>query len=90
MIENLGITGRKLQFSTKTKTGKKLEDTLIIDGLIVSRIDFKTNKTNELKHHLTETLSTETSRANCKKALEPLEIISCRNGGPYAKRTKFD
>ena len=45
MIENLGITGRKLQFSTKTKTGKKLEDTLIIDGLIVSRIDFKTNKT---------------------------------------------
>ena len=45
MIENLGITGRKLQFSTKTKAGKRLEDTLIIDGLIVSRIDFKTNKT---------------------------------------------
>ena len=27
--------------------------------------------------------------ANCMKALEPMEIISSRNGGPYAYRTKL-
>ena len=27
--------------------------------------------------------------ANCIKALEPLEIISSRNDGPYAQRTKL-
>ena len=27
--------------------------------------------------------------ANCMKALEPMEIISSRNGGPYTYRTKL-
>ena len=28
--------------------------------------------------------------ANCMKVLEPMEIISSRNGGPYAYRTKLE
>ena len=28
--------------------------------------------------------------ANCMKALEPMEIMSSRNGGPYAYRTKLE
>ena len=27
--------------------------------------------------------------ANCMKALEPMEIISSRNGGPHAYKTKL-
>ena len=27
--------------------------------------------------------------ANCMKAFEPMELISSRNGGPYAYRTKL-
>ena len=30
------------------------------------------------------------SGANCMKALKPMEIVSSRNDGPYAYRTKLD
>ena len=47
LIEDLWITGRKLQLSLKTLTGEKSEDTITIDGLIVSGIDLKKTRTNE-------------------------------------------
>ena len=47
LIEDLEITGRKLQLSLKTLTGKKSEDTTAIDGLIVSGTDLKKTRTNE-------------------------------------------
>ena len=47
LIEDLRITGRKLQLSLKTLTGEKSEDTITIDGLIVSGVDLKKNRTNE-------------------------------------------
>ena len=46
LIEDLGITGRKLQFSLKALIGKKSEDTMAIDGFIVSGIDLKKIRTN--------------------------------------------
>ena len=46
LIEDLGITGRKLQLSLKTLIGKKSEDTMAIDGFIVSGIDLKKTRTN--------------------------------------------
>ena len=48
LIEDLGITGRKLQqLSLKTLIGKKSEGTMAIDGFIVSGIDLKKTRTNE-------------------------------------------
>ena len=39
IIEDLGISGRKLKLSLKTLTGEKSEDTEAIDGLIISAVD---------------------------------------------------
>ena len=126
LIEDLQITGRKLQLSLKTLTGEKLEDTMAIDGLIVSGIDLKKTRTNEWielprtyskqslpvereeiatpnkikKWDYLKSISREITQqddieigiligANCMKALEPLEIISSRNDGPHAYRTKL-
>ena len=48
LIEDLGITGRKLQqLSLKTLIGKKSEATMAIDGFIISGIDLKKTRTNE-------------------------------------------
>ena len=47
LIQDLGITGRKLQLSLKALTGKKSEDTMAIDGLIVPEIDLKKTMTYE-------------------------------------------
>ena len=49
LIEELEMTGRKLQLSLKTLTGEKSEDTMAIDGLIVSGIDLKKTRTNGWK-----------------------------------------
>ena len=121
MIEDLGITGKKLQLSLKTLAGEKSEDTMTINRLIISRIDLKKTNTNELielprayskqslpvereeiappnkikKWDYLKSISRETTQqddmqivmligANCMKALEPLEIVSSKNGGLYA------
>ena len=47
MIEDLVITGKKLQLTLKTLTGEKSENTKAIDGLIVSGIDLKKTRINE-------------------------------------------
>ena len=47
LIEDLGIPGRKLQLILKTLTGKKSEEIMAIDGLIVYGIDLKKTRTNE-------------------------------------------
>ena len=47
LIQDLGITGRKLQLSLKALTGKKSEDTMAIDGLIVPETDLKKTMTYE-------------------------------------------
>ena len=47
LIQDLGITGRKLQLSLKALTGKTSEDTMAIDGLIVPEIDLKKTRTYE-------------------------------------------
>ena len=41
IIEDLGMSGRKLKQSLKTLTGEKSEDTEAVDGLIISAIDCK-------------------------------------------------
>ena len=41
IIEDLGISGRKLILSLKTLTGEKSEDTEAVDGLIISAVDPK-------------------------------------------------
>ena len=38
IIEDLGISGRKLKLSLKTLTGEKSEDTEAVDGLIISAV----------------------------------------------------
>ena len=41
IIEDLGLSGRKLKLSLKTLTGEKSEDTEAVDALIISAIDSK-------------------------------------------------
>ena len=41
IIEDLGISDRKLKLSLKTLTGEKAEDTEAFDGLILYAIDSK-------------------------------------------------
>ena len=41
IIEEIGISGRKLKLSMKTLTGEKSEDTEAVDGLIISAVDCK-------------------------------------------------
>ena len=47
IIEDLGISGRKLKLSLKTLTGEKSEDTEAIDGLIISAADSKKGRPME-------------------------------------------
>ena len=47
LIEDLGMTGRKLQLSLNTLIGEKSEDTMAIDGLTVYGIGLKKTRANE-------------------------------------------
>ena len=47
IIEDLGISDRKLKLSLKTLTSKKSEDTVAVDGLIVPAVDSKKGRPME-------------------------------------------
>ena len=47
LIEDLGMTGRKLQLSLNTLIGEKSEDTMAIHGLIVYGIGLKKTRAND-------------------------------------------
>ena len=126
IIEDLGISGRKLKLSLKTLTGEKAKDTEAVDGFIISAVDSKKGRPMEWielrEAYLKNCLPVERQEiatpdkieqwehlkpiskvitqmdnievgmligANCMKALESIEIISSRNGGPYSYRKKL-
>ena len=125
IIQELGITGRKLKLSLKTLTGEKSEELAAVNGLIVSGINCgkegpvewievpkahssclpveseeiatpkkikKWKYLNPITAEMTQDDDIEVGMligANCRKVLEPVEIIASQEEGLYAYKTKL-
>eukprot|EP00794_Sanderia_malayensis_P002302 gene2302-2651_t len=93
LLKKLEIPGTPTRITIKTLSGETSIDSTTVTGLEVSSSeDSKMEILERIKQEICQNDEEEIGiliGANCMKGLEPTEIISSRNGGPYAFKTRL-